>query len=98
MDKIGIQNDLKNNINNRYKTCFFTDFYRYRFLPIFSNFNLTDTDTDFHDWITYRYRYRFSKKYRLTDTDNRYTDYRSIPNTQMSGCLTETKMRSFALA
>ena len=61
------------------KPGFFTDFYRYRFLPIFSNFNLTDTDTDFHDWITYRYRYRFSEKYRLTDTDNRYTDYRSIP-------------------
>ena len=80
MDKIGIQNDLKNATNNRYKTWFFTDFYQYRFLAIFSNFNLTDTDTDFHDWITYRYRYRFSEKYRLTNTDNRYTNYRPIPN------------------
>ena len=51
-----------------------------RFLPIpiltdFEYFNLTDTDTDFVNWITYRYRYRFYTFYRflpipiLTDTD-----------------------------
>ena len=40
---------------------------------IFELFNLTDTNTDFDIWITYRYR--FPQKYWLTDTD---TDYRFI--------------------
>ena len=59
----------------------FLSLFLFRFLPMLIltdvwPFYLTDTDTDFCIWITYRYR--FSHKYRLTDTD--YTDYWSIPS------------------
>ena len=45
---------LQRRSNIGIKCQYFTDLYRYSFLPIFELSNLTDTDTDFWIWITYR--------------------------------------------